>query len=84
MKKIYVINWVDFDINSNEKVVCGFSGAYSTLEKAKKQLDKILEEEKYRLNDTTFEIIKENEYLKLTFDYDNYLEYIINELDIIE
>ena len=84
MKSVYIINWVDLDINSNEKVCFGFSGAYTTLENAKEQLNKIFEEEKYRLDDTNYETIKEDEYLKIIFDYDNYLEYQINKIDIVK
>lgn len=42
-KSIYVISWLD--ITPNEEIINGFCGAYNTKEKAKKELNRIIEEE---------------------------------------
>lgn len=84
MKKdlIYIISWVD--VSNNEEVLTGISGAYNTRELAEKELNNIMEDEKYRCDDIELSIEKSDDYMKIIFgnDYDNYIEYNIVEIEI--
>lgn len=81
-KSIYVISWLD--ITPNEEIINGFCGAYNTKKKAKKELNRIIEEEKYKCDDVRISIEKINDSAKIIFDdiLDNYIEYNITELQI--
>lgn len=79
---IYIISWVD--VSNNEEVLTGISGAYNTRELAEKELNNIMEDEKYRCDDIELSIEKNDNYMKIIFgnDYDNYIEYNIVEIEI--
>lgn len=79
--EVYTVVWTDLDLNSYDLVMTGVSGTFTTIEKARQYLKKVLQVEKKESN-IEFTAIKNSDFLLLEFDKNNKIEYKIIKNEI--